>query len=113
MCEQLKWCAGASTGNFYQQTDGGINNGQVNMNFTDINKAAMNNIMSNSLGRVQGRNLQVLHGMQGTTKVSETRDSSYQGIQNSGMGGSLQIPQQNNFVINQGEFEDVSLNQIL
>jgi len=45
----------------------------------------MNNIMQNRLGRSQGRNLQVLNGMEGSMKVSETRDSSYQ-------GGSLQFP---------------------
>jgi len=32
--------------------DGEINpSGQVNLNFSDINKAAMNNIMQNRLGR--------------------------------------------------------------
>lgn len=98
MADQLRWCAGAQANNF-SQMEGGLSeinpNMQDNLNFNDINKAGMNNFMQNRLGRSQGRNLQGLHGMEGSMKVSETRDSSYQGIsamQNSGIGQSLLFP---------------------
>ena len=96
-------------------------NKQMMMNFSGIqnvntqgdDKSRMSNLLQNRVGRgTQGRNNQVLNGMAPgeSMKVSETRDSSFQVLPSTGLGGASQFLnlQTNYNNMNMGEFDDVS-----
>ena len=98
----------------------GDNNKQMMMNFTvqtADEKSRMNNLLQNNRvggrGVAQGRNIQALHGAaaDGSMKVSETRDSSFQMLPSTGMGGgggSTFLNLQTTYNANANDFDDVS-----
>ena len=77
----------------------------------------MSQLLQNRVDRgVQGRNSQAFHGIQPgeSMKVSETRDSSFQVLPSTGLGGASQFLnlQTNYNNMNIGEFDDVSRTQM-